>query len=134
MLTGEEKSNKKKKHFTSHIPTTNEIDEVLRQFLYYQETQAKAMTTTTTTSKSNWFYEQNNSSARASRIFLHFFDVHCRNTTEDLLMQRFYGERSLFLTWIKSLRIQLQVESPKFDKLSWSKKTQLSLKGRKSIF
>ena len=26
--------------------------------------------------KNNWFYEQNNCSARASRLLVHFFDVH----------------------------------------------------------
>ena len=31
--------------------------------------------------KKNWVYEQNNSSARASSFLVHFFDVHCTNTT-----------------------------------------------------
>ena len=37
--------------------------------------------TTTTTSKNNRFNDQNNSSARASRLLVHFFDVHCTTTT-----------------------------------------------------
>ena len=31
--------------------------------------------------KKKWVYEQNNSSARASSFLVHFFDVHCTNTT-----------------------------------------------------
>ena len=31
--------------------------------------------------KNNWFYEQYNSSARASRLLVHFFDVHRTVTT-----------------------------------------------------
>ena len=47
------------------------------------------MKRTTTTAKNNWFYEQNNISARASRLLVHFFDVHCTNTKRNLLMRRF---------------------------------------------
>ena len=39
-----------------------------------------------------------------------------------------------FVTWIKSLRIQLQEKSPILDKLNGFKKTQKSLKRRKFIF
>ena len=54
----------------------------------------------------------------------------------------FYGGRghattnfpSSFWTWIKSLRIQLQENSPTFDILSGSKKTRVSLKELKIIF
>ena len=60
------------------------------------------MKRTKTTSKNNWFYEQNNSSARASRLLVHFFDVHCTNTKWNLLMLRFIEHvnkrRQIFLS------------------------------------
>ena len=42
--------------------------------------------------KNNWFYEQNNCCARASRLSVHFFDIHCTTTTWILPMRRFMEE------------------------------------------
>ena len=39
--------------------------------------------------KNNWFYEPNNISARASRLLVLFFNVHCTTTTWNFRMQRF---------------------------------------------
>ena len=51
--------------------------------------------------KNNRFNDQNNSSARASRLLVHFFDVHCTTTTWNLLIWRFMEDvdirRRIFL-------------------------------------
>ena len=50
----------------------------------------------------NRFNDQNNSSARASRFFVHFFEVHCTNTACNLLICRFMEDvdvrRRIFLS------------------------------------
>ena len=76
--------------------------------------------------------DQNNSSARASCFLAHFFDIYYTTTTWDLLRRRI--SLPLFLTWIKSLRIQLQEKLPAIDILSGSKYIRLSLKESKFIF
>ena len=59
------------------------------------------MTTTTTFSRNNRFNDQNNSSALASRFLVHFFDVHCKTWTWNLLIWRFIEDvdirRQIFL-------------------------------------
>ena len=65
--------------------------------------------------KNDWFYEQNSCSARASRLLVHFFDVHCTTTTWKPPNATFCGGRGhtttnfpfSIWTWTKPLRTQL---------------------------
>ena len=95
----------------------------------YNEAPTTTTTTRTTTikPKNNWFYEQNNCYASASHFLVHRcfswrplddYDVKPPNAT-------FCGGRGFtttncpfsIWTWIKSLRIQLQENSPTFYEL-----------------